>query len=332
MLKLKNHNVVSDSSLLAKLLHKGDEIDIVQGNLLIKPSSGLAVPLSWLKQNETLLINEICFLFNIVPLRYISYTTGRYGAKKSQGITLQFCNLKSGEDAYIIYNASLERSRTNKNAKKGDPLSGKQFIIGERSGFYKFWISTGLPLPRSASKFYECMGKLKLLIFTSTIDLNNRITDKTLPLLDVSFQEILDKQSILFSGKTNENLTAKKPLTFRQEPPKPPLSFTAKDISADHNHHGIAPNKSTCNSKYGNTFIRKEVIRTGNSPGISSDKLPIKTLNSNIVDEDIFEPMVKNKRPEDQTTDEWLADWEAAFTPEEFNEVMTDFSKINITY
>jgi hypothetical protein len=98
------------------------------------------------------------------------------------------------------------------------------------------------------------------------------------------------------------------------------------------NHHGIAPNKSTCNSKYGNTFIRKEVIRTGNSPGISSDKLPIKTLNSNIVDEDIFEPMVKNKRPEDQTTDEWLADWEAAFTPEEFNEVMTDFSKIKITY
>jgi hypothetical protein len=44
MLKLKNHNVVSESSLLAKLLHKGDEIDIVQGKLLIKPNSGLAVP------------------------------------------------------------------------------------------------------------------------------------------------------------------------------------------------------------------------------------------------------------------------------------------------
>jgi hypothetical protein len=332
MHNIENHNAVIDSSLLAKLLHKGDEIDIVQGKLLIKPSSGLVVPLSWLKQNETLLINEICNLFKIVPLRYMSYTTGRYGAKKSQGITLQFCNLKSGEDVYIIYNASLERSRTNKNSKKGDPLPGKQFIVGKRSGLYKFWLSTGLPLPRSASKFYECMGKLKPLVFTSSIDFKNRITDKKLPLLEVSFHEILDKHRVALAGKQNEELTAKELLIFSQENAKQPLSFTAKDIVVDQKHNGLSPNQNTYSSKCGNTVIRKEVIRTGNSPGISSDKLSINTLNSNIVDEDIFEPMVKNKRPEDQTTDEWLADWEAAFTPEEFNEVMTDFSKIKITY
>ena len=324
MLKLKNHNVVSDSSLLAKLLHKGDEIDIVQGKLLIKPSNGLAVPLGWLKQNETLLINEICCLFNIVPLRYMSYTTGRYGAKKSQGITLQFCNLKTGEDAYIIYNASLERSRTNKNGKKGDPLPGKQFIVGERSGFYKFWLSTGLPLPRSASKFYECIGKLKPLVFTSAIDFKSRITDKKLPLLDICFHEILDKHRIALAGKQNKELTAKQPLIFRQETAKQPLSFPAKDIEKKHTHNGLVANQSTCTSKYGNTVIRKEVLGTG----VGLDNTPINNSNNKSVDENINEVNLQKKRPEDQTADEWLEDWESAFTPEEFDEVMTDFSNV----
>ena len=323
MLKLKNHNVVSDSSLLAKLLHKGDELDIVQGKLLIKPSSGLAVPLSWLKQNETLLINEICCLFNIVPLRYISYTTGRYGAKKSQGITLQFCNLKTGEDAYIIYNASLERSRTNNNAKKGDPLPGKQFIVGERSGLYKFWLSTGLPLPRSASKFYECMGKLKPLVFTSAIDFNNRITDKKLPLLDINFHELLDRHRVALTGQQNDELTAKPPLIFRQYTAKQPLSFPAKDIEHKYTHNGLAANQSTCTSKYGNTVIRKEVLSTG----VALNNTPINNSNNKSVDENLHEKKLHKKRPEEQTADEWLEDWERAFTPEEFDEVMTDFSK-----
>jgi hypothetical protein len=323
MQKLKNNNAISDSSLLAKLLHKGDEIDIVQGKLVIKPSSGLAVPLTWLKQNEALLINDICRLFNIVPLRYISYTTGSYGVKKSQGITLQFSNLQSGEDAYIIYNANLKRTRKSKHAKKGDLLPGKQFIVSERSGFYKFWLSTGLPLPKSPSKFYECIGKLKSLVFISSIDFNNRITDKKLPLLELSFHEILNKHRVTLASKKNEELTAKQPLIFRQETAKQPLIFPAKDIEQKPTHNGLAENQSTCTSKCGNTVIRKEVLSTG----VGLDNTPINNTNNKEVDENINEVNLQKKRPEDQTADEWLEDWESAFTPEEFDEVMTDFSK-----
>tara|TARA_R110000787_G_scaffold14300_6_gene44190 strand:- start:4044 stop:5015 length:972 start_codon:yes stop_codon:yes gene_type:complete len=323
MLKLKNHNAISGSSLLAKLLHKGDEIDIVQGKLVIKPSSGLAVPLTWLKQNEALLINDICRLFNIVPLRYISYTTGSYGVKKSQGITLQFSNLQSGEDAYIIYNANLKRTRNSKHAKKGDLLPGKQFIVSERSGFYKFWLSTGLPLPKSPSKFYECIGKLKSLVFISSIDFNNRITDKKLPLLELSFHEILNKHRVALASKKNEELTAKQPLIFRQETAKQPLIFPAKDIEQKLTDNGLAANQSTCTSKCGNTVIRKEVLSTG----VGLDNTPINNTNNKEVDENINEVNLQKKRPEDQTADEWLEDWESAFTPEEFDEVMTDFSK-----
>ena len=270
-----------------------------------------------------MLINDICCLFNIVPLRYISYTTGSYGVKKSQGITLQFSNLQSGEDAYIIYNANLKRTRKSKHAKKGDLLPGKQFIVSERSGFYKFWLSTGLPLPKSPSKFYECIGKLKPLVFISSIDFNNRITDKKLPLLELSFHEILNKHRVALAGKQNEELTAKQPLIFRQETAKQPLIFPAKDIEQKLTHNGLAANQSTCTSKCGNTVIRKEVLSTG----VGLDNTPIDSVNNKEVASNINEVNLQKTRPEDQTVDEWLEDWESAFTPEEFDEVMADFSK-----
>jgi hypothetical protein len=38
---------------------------------------------------------------------------------------------------------------------------------------------------------------------------------------------------------------------------------------------------------------------------------------------------VTAKRPQDQTVDEWAADWEAAFTPKEWAEVMVDFKNVS---
>jgi hypothetical protein len=299
---------INGSSLLTKLLNKGDQISIVQGKLLIKPSSGLEVPSNWLKQYEPLLINDICQLLNITALRYVSYTTGKYGNKKSPGITLQFRDLQTNEDAYIIYNAILKRTRNSKGGMKGDPLPNKQFIVSERSSFYKFWRSADLPLPRSLSKFYECMGKLKPLLFTGEVDFNNRITNKIVSLLEVSYQQILSNSNLILSGQKNSNLTAKEPLTFRQGTAKEPLSFTAKDVELSHTHNGLAPNQSACLSKCGNTVIRKEVIRKG----ISSDITPVNTLNNKEIEINIFGANLQKKQPEEQTTDEWLADWENA--------------------
>lgn len=321
---LNSQITAGDFTLLTQLIKNGDEVSITQGKLLIKPSSGLALTKNWLKQNETLLINDICRLFNIVPLRYISYTTGSYktrsdSSKKSQGITLQFSDSQSGEDAYIIFNANLNRSRNTNCAKKGELLPGKQFIVSKRSGFYKFWLST-----RSPSKFYECMGKLKLLTFTSPIDFNNRITDKKLPLLEVSFQEILNKQSLFFSDKISDNTTAKQPLKVRQETAKQPLTFTASDTEQKHTYIGFTPNQSTCTSKYGNTVIRKEVLSTG----VSVDNTTINIVNNKKVASKLNEASSQKKRPEEQTVDEWLEDWESAFTPEEFEEVMTVFNNV----
>lgn len=304
-----NLKMKSDSSLLTTLLIKGDQVSITQGKLLIKPSSGLPVPPKWLRQHELSLINDICLLLNFNALRYVSYSTGCYGSKKSEGITLQFINLHTNEDAYLIFNASLKRVRNSRGGKKGEQLPGKQFIASGRSSFYKFWCSTNLPLPRSLSKFYECMGKLKPLIFTGKVDLNNRIAGKKLLLLEASYQNILAKSNLTLSGNINTNLNAKEPLIFRQETAKKPLSFTAKDIELGHAVNELAPNQSTCPSKYGYKVIRKEVI----SKGINTDITPINNSNTKGIDGNKIEAKSeKNKRPEEQSNDEWLSEWENA--------------------
>jgi len=69
---------------------------------------------------SSLLIRDICLALNITAFKYISYSTGSYDSKKSQGITLQFNNLQINEDAYIVYNASLKRTRNSSGGKKGE--------------------------------------------------------------------------------------------------------------------------------------------------------------------------------------------------------------------
>ena len=320
------HSTTNSSGLLTKLLNRGDDISIAQGKLSIKPSSGLTIPPAWLKQNEHLLINDICQLFNLTPLKYVSYSTGRYEykGKKIEGITLQFINLQTNENAYLIFNASLKRLRKSKGGKKGEPLPGKQFIVSERCHFYKFWCLTGLPLPRSLSKFYECMGRLKPFVFTGNVDFNNRISSKIIQLLSISYQQVLDKNRSPLSSNKCTNSSAKEPLIFRQETAKEPLIFTAKDIELDHAPIELASNQSTCSSKYGNTVIRKEVI----SKGGDSDNTPINTFNNDEIIENTNLVISQNKRPEDQTVDEWLKDWENAFSPDELEAVMTDFNNL----
>ncbi|GAA5136801.1 hypothetical protein GCM10025767_16660 [Thalassotalea piscium] len=318
-----NNTIDSSSSLLVKLINRGDEVSIVKGKLIMQPNSGLPVPVCWLKQNRTLLINDICNLFNCIPLQYISYTTGNYGQNKSPGVTLQFIDLLSRKNAYIIFNANLKRSRKSKYGKKGDPLPNKQFIVGERSSFYKFWLSTGLALPKSLSKFYECMGKLKQLTFTGEIDSKDRIKDKKLTLLEVTYHEILNKLKKPKNAQVTESLTAKQSLTFHQKTANQPLILTAKSISPEPTSKGLATNKSTCISNHGNKYIRKEVIEEFTNADIST----LDSYKYNRTETPNNKPLIKNKQPEVQTVDEWLEDWEAAFTSEEFKEVMTEFNK-----
>jgi hypothetical protein len=174
------------------------------------------------------------------------------------------------------------------------------------------------------------MGKLKPLIFTGQVDFNNRITGKKLSLLEISYQQIVDKKSTPHSGKVNAKLTPKEPQIIRQGTAKTSLSLTAKHIELGHVQSGFPPNQSTGATKCGNTVIRKKDIRKA----INSDITPVNNSNNKEMDDyenGVISPVdfqdVKHERPEDQSVDEWLQNWEVAFTPEEFQRVMNAGNK-----
>jgi hypothetical protein len=118
-------------------------------------------------------------------LRFDSYTTGIYGQHKTGGVTLQFICEATGDNYYVIFNADLKRKRSTKQHKVGTPLPSGRFAVGRRSLFYKFWVSTSLPIHSRLSAFNDRMGKLKGFVFTANISKGKRLDAKSLrPLLN----------------------------------------------------------------------------------------------------------------------------------------------------
>lgn len=309
-----NQPNISSNSLLAKLLIRGDSISITNGILIIESQSGLEVPSAWLKANTSLLTKEICQFININAFQYLSYTTGRYGSKKTEGLSLQFINVLTHDDAYTIFNANLKRTRTSKHGIKGAPLPNKQFTVSAKHNFYKFWSDTNLKFPTRLSSFHDYMGKLKSLIFIGEMEKQKRIIKTSLKPLNISFNQI---KSAVFTAISEDKRTAipnNFQTDYKQRTINSQTRIPDKNFSPAHTSNTLERNTSTCNSKYGNTFIREKEIRnqltTSKTQNIASgDESCIKSS---------YEHRVEKKRPEDQTVDEWLADWETAFTPEEF--------------
>lgn len=189
------------SNLLNTLLNRGDKVMIEQGVLKITPHSGKAVPMKWYKANEQQLVKELCRRTGTRGYRFESFTTGRYsvkGSTKKGGITLLFSDVVTGTAVSMLFNADLTRTRNTVAGNKGSSLLGKKFTVSKRSGFYGFWISAGLKLPPSLSKFHDYMGNLKPLVFTGELqkvstankDGMDKIINKTTRLLSLSCPDV----------------------------------------------------------------------------------------------------------------------------------------------
>lgn len=121
---------------------------------------------NWLKEHridiENLIINELR-LKN--AYRFVNYSTGSYGPKKSDGVTLTFDNISSGNDAYCIFNADI---RYQRGVKAGQKLPKKRFKVKPRSKLSKLLKAAKIN-PRRPSEYHEHMGKLKNLIYTAEL-------------------------------------------------------------------------------------------------------------------------------------------------------------------
>ena len=161
--------VDSVECLATKLLSRGDAVSIERGRLVIQPASGKPVPPDWINTNTARLCRDVLMALGLDAFEYTDYSTGHYGKTRSGGITLRFVSLVTGQSAYAVFNADLTRQRNTATAKAGALLPKGQFRIGKRSHFYKFWMGTGLPLPRRLSAMHDYMGKLRSVLMTGSL-------------------------------------------------------------------------------------------------------------------------------------------------------------------
>lgn len=269
-----------NKAILPRLLSRGDDIAVVKGCLMITPASGKQVPDKWQTDHDRLLEIEIVNLLNIDVYSYTDYSTGRYGKNLYQGVTLQFENTQDDSEAYAILNVEITRARTSKHGKAGDDLPSGQFRVGPKHNFYKFWRATGIKLPKRNSAFHDYMGKLKKILFVGELGYKNKFSNKTLKPLELSSELIL----AAFIQTLPDNIQT----TSKQIPDNYQTRMPNKEMTLNRASNEVALNLTTGESKYGLSYQGSAVI---------SNPLP----NTNHI-----------KKPHEQTTDEWLSEWEQA--------------------
>lgn len=264
------------STLLATLVTRGDAVSIELGRLAISAASGKSVPAQWLQDHSPMLLREILAALDIEAFEYVSYTTGWYGRSKAAGVTLQLVSVVTGINTYTIFNADLSRDRTTKAGAKGTPLPKGHFRIGKRSHFYRFWRSTQLPMPKRLSSLHDYMGNLQGILLTAdkAQGQENRLDAGSLAPLSISAAEIHKAfqpyKSRTITGQATDNHQTRVP---------------DKDMPQPQQSRGLQGSSATCATNHG-----EAVISTRDNTVLTS-------------------PTPAHKRPEEQTTEEWLADY-----------------------
>jgi hypothetical protein len=258
-----------------KLLARGDEISIERGQLVIRPSSGMPVPLDWQDKYSPTLLREILLTLGMEAYEYGGYSTGLYGHHKAAGVTVQFPSFVDGMKTHAIFNANLNRDRTTKAGAKGTPLPKGHFRISPRSHFFQFWQSTGLSTPKRLSSLHDYLGNLRGILFAADMvtGRENRLDTGTLRPLSITTAEVR-KAFQPDNGRTNTGQVTDKCRTVVPD----------KDLAPAQKNQGFQPNPSACAEKHVKTLISTSVYT-------------VATLSVH-----------SRKQPEEQTVEEWLED------------------------
>lgn len=257
---------------------RGDIVSIDNGLLHIIQADGHRQSLSPFCVEAKPLMREILTLSSrVYALEYIGCSTGFYGQNKAPGLTLQFFDLVSRNDAYTIFNVHLTRQRNTKAGRQGQPLPKGHFRISKGHKFYGFWESTSLPMPRRLASFHDYMGKLSGILFTG--------------------QKVGEKDSRLISGSVR------------------PLFLSAAEIRASmmpDNGRTVARQQSdiTRTNVTDNRFAECQYWQALQpligTYGFSHGKAVIRTRGN----KDACQLFQLARQPQDQTVDEWLADYQ----------------------
>lgn len=275
------------NELLIELLRRDDKLSINNGVIEIQPNSGKPVPDAWITDNGHLLMRQLCKLTLIPMFEYVGHSVGEFGMNSNNqdrkgfsGLCLQFADIATGEDACIIFNVDTKRKRDTRYGKKGTNLPKGQFNVGVRSSFYKFWTINDFPLPRRRSSFHDVLGKLKGYYFTGEVLSNNRFKDKKLTLVSIT-------RELIFSAY-QQFCISKNSAKSQQLPSKKSAIYPSSEVSLPVEYKGIQSNLTTEDLNYG----------ISNQGGAEL---------SNVI-----ALYTQPKKPEEQTMDEWLSDYNRA--------------------
>ena len=228
-------------------------MSICSGRLIIEPASKKQVPEDWYRKNELGLVQVILKSTSIDGYRYVGYSTGLYGKKKTGGVTLQFKGLLTNSDAYSIFNAETTRVRTTKHGKKGSLLPKGQFRVGVKSNFYKFWQCCGLKA-RGNSVYHQYMGNLKGLTFALSEVTKGRVQNYGITPLELDFTSI-------YTSILGAPLASKVQVTDKQLTSNAQVSNASTDMTSPQATQGLQPTTATYKNNYGNTVPSYKVIR-----------------------------------------------------------------------
>lgn len=282
--QLKGADLVSP---LTRLIERGDKVELLNGRLSITPKSGLPIPDQWLKEHEQNLVLDMANLTDQLYLTYTGFDCGYYGKHKAGGLNLHLTNMANHKPCYTIFNIGLKRTRSSKTGMAGTRLPKGQFTVTQKQGFYLFWLATGLKVPdRVNSRLWGYMGNLAPLHFTGSYDPSDtkqeKILTKSIKPLQISHEDLIKTGLPIHKPCTSHTLAAHNAYTAPIHKKTAPRQW----------QQGIQAKETTGKPSYDKRLKGNEVNSAPYSP-------PIQAIN----------PLMK--RPQDQTINEWLADYQA---------------------
>lgn len=290
---------------LNDLINRGDVISVTNGKLIIIPYSSKAVPEKWLKDNSDCLLEQICEVTQQPIYQFTQFKVGRY-LSRYDGLTMSFIDLKLREDYYTIFNVSLNRK------KKHGRLAGKLFNPPAQGLLLRFWSRSNLPKPRRPSELYKKINMMRNYHWQAEVSKKNKLKTDSLRLANISHQQILDGIS---GGVSTAHERQNSGII---------VSFNSGGLSGQNEEASIGGSELPNNHIY--QGVERRLPTSVNNNGYSKSRMSISTSPNNYVtgkqDSAVVSlptpPAIEHykrgntRRPQDQTVDEWLDDYDSA--------------------
>ena len=229
-------------------------------------------------------VKNIATQSNTEIFQYIGYSTGHKPGQSTGSLTLNFNNVRTLDHVRMIFNVDTYRQRTSKNSIKGSQRHKGDFLPPENGAFVKFWTGLEMEMPRKRCEYKNKLGRLKKSYFTGQTETCNygaKFVDKHIQRATIA----LENHEVTVHGfRAANNL-----LITRQEPAKEycqaiqPTPDSELDLA-----------QSRCVS---------------NSPRVKSSDYRGKYKELPLSAPRCASAGTKT-RPQDQTNEEWLADYE----------------------